>query len=237
MRALVITVLVGCGANAPNVDEVIASHHHERTIAAPAARTMRPWQVGQWALYKVTSGAEVGTLRRAVVAQDTCGLWIETVAQSHHGRTVMKACYRAQPTSADPAAAMDALQAVMVREGTRTIVVDFRDGKNPASKHVMEARLRDSITLAWESPPSEELSTVVVPAGRFEGAAHVISRAWVEQSMHTADAWLHPDVPLGGDVKVTSTDGSTEELLDYGLTGAKSELPTFDEQLANSGLD
>ena len=91
MRALLIVALVGC-AKAPNVDTVIASHHHDRTIAAPAVRTPRPWEVGQWTLSKTSSQGHVGTIRRSIVARDACGMWLEVVAQSPRGRTITKTC-------------------------------------------------------------------------------------------------------------------------------------------------
>ncbi|HEX5060480.1 MAG TPA: hypothetical protein VFV99_14030 [Kofleriaceae bacterium] len=236
MRALLIVALVGC-ASGPNVDAVIASHHHDRTIAAPAVRAPRPWEVGQWTLSKTSSQGHVGTIRRSIVAKDACGFWLEVVATSPRGRTITKTCYRSQlASSANPAAELDALQAIMIRQGGRTIVIDFRNGKNPAKKLQMQTQLQQRVSLAWQSPSSDELATIVVPAGRFEGAAHVVARLWVEQSMQTAQAWLHPAVPIDGVVKESATDGSELELLDYGLTGAKSELPSFDEQLSESGL-
>jgi len=238
MRALLMVALSACGASATNVDAVIASHHHDRTIAAPTTRTLRPWLVGQWTLYKASANGEVGYVRHAIVATDVCGTWIESVAQSHHGRTVTKACYRGSPTSwADPAAELDALQAVMVREGDRTTVMDFRNGQNPNTRRAMHARLQRDFKLAWESPPSgEELTTVIVPAGRFEGVARVVSRLWVKQSMQTIETLIHPEVPLDGAIKITATDGSEQVLLDYGLTGAKSELPSLDEQRRDSAF-
>jgi hypothetical protein len=238
MRMLILAVLAACGGSAQDVDTVIAAHHHDRTIAPSTTRRIRPWQVGQWTLSKVTSGNEIGYVRQSIVAQDACGIWLESAAQSRHGRTVSKACFRAAPThEVDPTAELDALQAAMVRQGSRTVVVDFRNGQNPNTKRTMMANLKNTVTFAWESSPSDELTTVAVPAGRFEGVAHVVSRLWIDQSMQTVDTWIHPDVPISGAVKSVATDGSDSELLDYGLTGAKSELPGFDEHLRDTGMD
>jgi hypothetical protein len=238
--AMVGLVLVACGG-APHgsVEAVLAAHpQQDRTIPAQNGRDLAPWSVGQRALYKVSRRSGVSYVIHSVVARGACGYWVEHVEQWPQQRRVVKSCFSSMPRpDMDASARSELLQAVMGREGRRTLVLDFRNGKNPRTKQLFTTPRETGVTLAWESPPSDELGTIVVPAGRFEGSAKTLSRVWVMESMHNLEVWTHPAVPITGAIKATSTTGAEIVLLDFAMTGAKSELPDFDEHLRETGLD
>lgn len=240
MRAAALLVLfIGCHAESRDVAHVIAAHRsHDRRIEPSPSLAPRPLAVGQWTLYKISDGKSVGYSKHAVVAVGTCGTWIEStyVADKWDDRFIIKACFQKQ--KAGPISdSLDDMQAVMTRQGTRTLVIDFRNGQNPRTKQLMKMVYANFATLAWQSAPSVEQQEVVIPAGHFVGSQKIVTRVWIEQSLHGAEAWTHSDVPISGAIKVVGNNGSESVLLDYGLSGAKGELPDFDEHLAATGLE
>lgn len=239
MRAAALLVLfIGCHAESRDAAHVIAAHRSlDRRIEPSRGLTPRPWAVGQWTLYKVSDGKSVGYSKHAIVAIGTCGTWIEStyVADKYEDRFTIKACFQKQ--NAGPISeSIDNMQAVMTRHGTRTVMIDFRNGQNPRTKQLMKKLYAGIVTLAWQSAPSTEQQGIVVPAGHFVGSQKIVTRVWIEQSLHGAEVWIHSDVPISGAIKVAGNNGSESVLLDYGLSEAKSELPDFDDHLAETGL-
>jgi hypothetical protein len=233
--ALMALLLIGCHASRDATDVIAAHGALERRIEAAPSAAPRPWAVGQWTLYKISDGKTVGYSKHAVVAVGSCGTWIENiyVKDKYADRLTLKACFKELepgPINDD----LDNIQAVMSRRGGPTVVVDFRNGKNPRTKELMKQMIASFITLAWQSAPVTEQQELVVPAGHFVGSQKIVTTAWIEQSLHRADVWTHPDVPLGGAIKVVGDTGTESVLLDYGLSGASGDLPDFDEQLENS---
>lgn len=235
--AFLLILLVSCAPSRDAADVIAAHRSLERRIDAPPSRSPRPWSVGQWTLYKVSDGKHVGYIKHGVVATGACGLWIEStlVAGKYDDRFTIKTCFRDLEPGPLPDD-LDAMQAVMTRQRQRTVMMDFRNGKNPRTKRLMQALISSFITVAWHSAPAQAEQEIVVPAGHFIGSKKIITRAWIEQSLHGTEVWVHDDVPLGGAIKVIGDDGSESVLLDYGLTGATSELPDFDQHLEDTGL-
>lgn len=235
MRALALFCLLAGCAETRNAPDVLAAHgQQERRIAASTSAAPRPWAVGQWTLYKFNDGQHVGYSKHAVVATGTCGTWIEStyVDDRWDDRFIIKTCFD-KPTAGvliDP----DSMQATMVRQHDRTLVMDFRNGQNPHTKQLMKNNYARFVTLAWQSAPATEQAEITVPAGHFGGAHKIVTRLRVEQSLHGVEVWTHPDVPLGGTIKLSADNGAQSVLLDYGLSGAKGELPDFDQHLADS---
>jgi hypothetical protein len=223
------------------IDAVLAAHQkHNRYIAAARSLAPRPWAVGQWTLYRLSSPGHVGYMKHSIVAKGTCGFWLETMVVSgrYDDRLVVKVCFRAMPDlHTDPATEVDLYQAFMSRQGRRTVVIDFRNGQNPNTKRMVRELLQSFIALAWQSAPQAQAQDTVVPAGTFAGAARVTARVIFLESLTTVEAIVHSDVPIGGTLKSASANGGEIILLDFGLAGATSDLPDFDEHLRDTGLE
>ncbi len=237
-RVVLLFALVSACHESRDAADVIAAHHAvERRMEASSNPVPRPWAVGQWTLYKVSDGKHVGYTKHVVAAIGPCGTWIEStyVDDKYDDRFTIKACFK-QLRPGPLREELDDIQAVMSRQGRRTVVVDFRNGQNPRTKERMKLAFASIITLAWESAPATEQEEVTVPAGHFVGAQKIVTTAWILQSLHRTDVWIHSDVPLGGAIKVVADTGTESVLLDYGLSGAMGELPDFDEHLEQTGL-
>lgn len=234
---MLVVVTIGCGPPRDAADVLAAHRPRDRRIPSTHEGAVRPWVVGQWTLYKESAAGKVGYSKHAVVAVGPCGTWIESifVSDKYDDRLTLKTCFRgANPGSLHDG--LDSMQAVMMRKAQRTIVIDFRNGQNPNTRRLMKAEYANFVTLAWQSAPSTEQREVVVPAGHFLGAQKIVTTLWVDQSLHHAEVWTHDDVPLSGAIKVVDDLGTESVLLDYGMSGATSDLPDFDAQLEESGL-
>jgi hypothetical protein len=196
-------VVIGCAAPRVSyrawVDTVTApAARATQEVPWPAKLRSREWKVGQWLLYKKTVGG-LAFERVSVVAEDRCGSWIEwlTVSYERHERWLL--CLSKNRLHVG----------TLEVDGSRPVAVDFRDGRNPEVRRGLEERL----WLLLEMPRAEELSAgyenVDVPAGRFRNA--------IRNERPGVQRWVHPDVPLGSVIKVSSADGSEQQvLLAYG---------------------
>lgn len=65
---------------------------------------------------------------------------------------------------------------------------------------------------------------VTVPAGTFQGTVKASTTMHVFGNWLTATGFYHPDVPISGLVKSTSSNGVEMSLLDFGTSGAKASF-------------
>ena len=201
-RALVASVvLAACGggtskppAYVSDVDGVLAAKPAARDVAAPATLEAQPWKVGQWALYRMTTGDVVGYMRYRAVAQETCGLWFEQTIADRSTKLVIKLCLASPP---DLASATQA--SLQVNSGAPQVL-------NPPPK---DMTLAGAGWAQQADAPREELR---VPAGHFAGS---VKTTMTLKGVATT-VWSHPAVPLAGTVKVQAANGVTTELVDFG---------------------
>jgi hypothetical protein len=212
---LAVVVLVACAARPPYRDDITAAvtaRRPARQIAAPVdGIAPRPWKVGQWALYKIVHGDEVVLEKLAVVAEDTCGIWIEQIRIAAYRRWSVKLCFRAGGLDSRTAT-FDAIQlAIAQRDDEPPQVIERADRIRRARifpVHFLHARWRDDRAGVRED--------VHVDAGVFAQASRVVHE--------DATLWFHPDVPFGGIVRGRSSGGTETTLLDYGGEGAASAI-------------
>lgn len=192
--------LVACGgkskppAYVSDVDQVLAARPTPREVAPPAGLEAQPWQVGQWALYRMTTGNVVGYMRYRAVAQDTCGLWFEQTIADRSNKLVITLCLPSPPDLTTAAQAT-----VQVNGGAAQPM-------NPPPK---------DITLAgagWAQQADAPREDVTVPAGRFAGSVKTTTTL---KGVATT-VWSHPAVPLAGTVKAQAANGLTTELVAFG---------------------
>ncbi len=213
-----------------DVDATLASQAPASRDVPRAALEPRPWQVGQWTLYRTVHDGKPGYEKLSIVAHDDCGFWLEQVRQDYYHRSITKICYARMPWLPDTsgnyvANTMDLVQ-VMVSQGDRgrPQVWDFR--KNPQMKESMKLLAQSVVSFDWVNKDSLPREDVAVPAGRFAGAATFPITVTVLWKTITVTTRIHADVPVYGIVRSDASTGQSSELLAFGDTGAESVLPT-----------
>jgi len=202
--AATLLVLVACGgtrkpAGPPpppytsDVDQVLAVKPEPRTVAAPTELAVKPWTVGQWALYKVTDKTGPGYMRYRAVREDTCGMWFEQTIANKQQKLVVSLCVKTPPDLATTAQAT-----VQTNANPPYPIPPPKDIALPGA--------------GWSSAANAQREDVAVPAGTF--AQTVKTRSVIKKVDTTV--WSHPEVPLAGTVKAVAANGVTTELLDFG---------------------
>ncbi len=220
-----LALIAACGharsSGTTAADRILVEHAKSftsKTVAAPASLEPPPWKVGQWVAYLIRrphAGGEQRSFQRVrVIAEDSCGIWIEHYEVDDVHQVTATMCFRASPTrSAKASEVLDRLKVAIVEWDDRPpVVTEFGEGQDAAARLEYE-------WLAWSlvapSFDAGELlrENVDVPAGRFVGA---IRRSGTEGL--TLERWSHPEVPLSSTVKASYSDGTERVLVDFGHT-------------------
>lgn len=244
---LLVAVLVGCAAQSHEINDVLAAHKSsDRYFEPPRSSTPRSWETGQWALYKLSTVGRVGYVKHSVVDWSKCGVWLETVVvlADYEDRTVFKVCFRKVP---DPRVELeqqsDLIEAFMSRRAGTITAIDLGDPRKRKKSLDTVLRMLESFPIvAQRGAASEDRHEMVARAGQFAGVRDVAARVRIDDQLHEVVISFHPEVPLGGIVEAVAIDEDDEkvmkvELLDFGLDGAKSDLPDFDDYAKTVGLD
>ncbi len=178
-----------------------------------------PLAAGQWTRYKVIDRDGTPSLvTHKLIATDGHTHTVEIVLESYYLRQVYRMTLRA-PRRPSPSE-LEILAAVE----------KLNDDK-PRSLTALELSLTGAFlrstafTMLVPAFASAEGKTVRVTAGTFRGAEERdVELRWGPFS-HRARAWYHPAVPMAGMVRSAGvSDAASSELLDFGLSGARSEL-------------
>ncbi|GEM_PF-2885752 len=241
MRARAFAVLLvastpflfaGKKKNLAAIDALLAQHAAaDHSLPDPgAAIDPMPWKPGQWALYKRTDKKGRVTLEKlSVVEMAPCGFQVESLQWSSQGLSGTRICYAEMPIAWTKTEAINqATDLVRVfttwTEGNAPMTIDLGTPEGAMMRgmmrvigHGMMSTLRLDLTAGGE--------TVTVPAGTFAGTIHVDGRMTLGPIKLDVEGRAHPGVPINGNVRTTASDGSTNELIDFGLTGATSRIP------------
>lgn len=191
--------------------------HVER---APRSDAPRPWHAGQWALYRRVDASGTHLVRYSVVGEGTEGLWLETAQLDARTRFVQKQLYARWPRGPGEVAKL-LVRGYYRRGGGPVREVDYSTPAGQFAKQVAQETLDAGLWVPVDvrGRPRER---AVTPAGTFDGCVRYQSTGFGR----TLDVWWHPAVPIHGTVKAESTSHDwSYELLDYGETGAASEVP------------
>jgi hypothetical protein len=239
--------VLGCASSSHEINDVLAAHKtNDRYVDVPKSRTLRDWETGQWVLYKLSTGGRIGYVKHSIVDWTKCGVWIETlvVLGDYEDRTVFKVCFRKVPDiRTDLDVQTDLIEAFMSQRSGRTTAIDLANEHKRKKSLAMALRMLESFPIfASRGAAGTDRHEIVVRAGQFAGVRDVPGRMRIDGKLHAVMISFHPEVPLSGVLEATATDEDDAkvmqiELLDYGLTGAKSELPDFDDYANPVGLD
>lgn len=211
---------------AADVDRLIATHsavESTKQLPEPSSLEPRPWKVGQWSLYAVRklslTGAQVSIFSTRVVAEDSCGIWLELLEQDYERRVITTICFRV--SSVRPTNARDILDRMQIviseRDQSPPDVTDFRDGRNEGAKRDYEAKAWHLLVPLFANSTELPREDLHVPAGHIRGA---IRRTSIPSVLGSLVLWSHPAVPFDATVKATSSDGFERVLLDFGDTSS-----------------
>ena len=222
--ALVFLVtLAACGASIDpamraSIDGQIAGLKPSDTVyPAPTTRAAMPLSPGQWTRLKLVRKDGTPSLATyKILGQEGDAFWLEVVTEQYSGRTVMKMLVafadRTDPNQVE----------------MRRLIVKLRDRdpidyQEPLLSIVGGAykSVAKGIVIRWEGLPQE---TKKVPAGTFVDAYKADSEVTIMGFTSRAKSWSHTAVPVQGLVHSDGDDGSTIDLVAFGLTGATSEL-------------
>jgi hypothetical protein len=195
-----------------------------RDLASEKKLAPVKWSVGQWTLTRsVNEKGEPTFTRTAVVARENGGYWIESETQDWYSHSFTKVLYAGVPTNVDEA--FDLVRKIVTRADDKPEqVLDFsKDDPGMAiAKRFVKQYMKVGLAAVPDQASREDAK---VPAGTFRGCAKFNTKVEFGPFSMEATNWFHPGVPLSGSVKSASTDGKwTQELVDYGLTGATSRM-------------
>jgi hypothetical protein len=200
-----------------NVDREIAAAPHDTTYPAPATHAPAPLAVGQWTRLKVVRSDGVPSVATyKVVGQEGDAFWIETVNERYTGRSVLKMLVafgdRTDPAQID-------IRRLIVKQGSHA-PQDFPPSMIGLVRGTY-ASVAQGLVLRWDGLPQE---TKRAAAGTFTDAFKASTQVHLYGYSSRATTWSHPAVPIQGLVHSDNEDGAKVDLLDFGMTGAASEL-------------
>lgn len=170
-----------------------------------------PWKVGQWATYELKTAKGTSTANVIVIAEDTCGFWLDIEISEGDQRTDTRLCVARTPTQA-PTEAPSRIKYEVTGRGRDITKADDLD--DPLASRM----LADATTIfdtSWSGQRGLKREDVTTPAGTFLAA--------LAQTPGSMQRWSHPEVPITGIVK--QIDGTTELVLtSFGLTRSASAM-------------
>ncbi len=215
LRLALIGLAAGCATKPAGyraeVGQGLAPRPHVAVAAATSA-VARPWEIGQWALYRTTRDGETAYAWFGVVAKDGCGTWVRSIERTPKGEDVDTVCVRSDGHGRPRAAY------VILEHGSETRTVDFR-----AEPQVWPPLA--AFVPAW--PTSADLTgePVDVAAGHFDGALRVGSDL------------VHPAVPFAGWLRGHPPSGGELELVAFGDSGAPAFVPEIAARVPSAGRE
>jgi hypothetical protein len=211
-------------------DDALATPSSTASVPATSVLEARPWAVGQWTLYRHTDRkGRVSVQRLSVVRHDDCGWWVETTTVDAKTRqSTVKVCYREAPTLAATAGettrrGVDQVQVMITIDGGDPEVLDFRTPEGEMLRGMM-AGSAGSMLRDWDLD-LDTTEPVTVHAGTFDGAIRGTYEMRFAFLRFSGTGYVHGAIPLNGTLRFDASDGSSQELLAYGETGAASLYP------------
>jgi hypothetical protein len=192
---------------------------NEETYPPSEAYLPMAFMVGQWTEHRITDAqghASLITLK--LVGQENDAYWLEVVTESAQGREAAKILV-ALTSGRDPAGIN--VRAIHVKKEGQAQSVEVQPGQMTEVK----GRFHAALDLLAMPVDTNEKDDVRVPGGHFIGCYKVeISRPWGPWQ-EASTACSHPSVPLSGVVRAAPVGkGGLLELVDFGVSGAESEL-------------
>jgi len=190
----------------------------------PPDRNRPPdFAVGQWTTHRLTrADGESSELTYAIVDQERDGvLWIEVETTTARGPVHIQILLDVTGVEwSDPERAHQAeIEAVKVRLPNGRVQT-FRGAMLRMTRE-MYGRWSATMFVGWSDEQRED---VTVAAGTFRQTYKRQQDTRFGPWEQGGTVWHHSAVPITGMVKMVSDDGTTMELVDFGMTGAESDF-------------
>lgn len=220
----VLSLLAACSpsvnqAYKASIDQRVAGLHPSGThYDAPASAEPMPIAVGQWSRYKlVDSDGHPGFISYNVVGESDGAYWLEMLQESYTSRLVTLMLVdlgdRRDPSTVD---------VKQMKQKTNDDAVNELPSSMLSLMKPMWGSIVESLVVDLHDKPQEAAEA---PAGSFDACYKVQATVSFAGKSWTSVGWSHPAVPLSGAVKTRGVDNpSAMDLIDFGTTGAKSEL-------------
>jgi hypothetical protein len=223
LLALSFSFVTACAASIDpamraSVDQQLAAITPADTVfPAPTSSTPMPLAVGQWTKLKlVDKNGRPSFTTYKVVGQDGDATWVEVVTEQYTGRTVLKMLVAfGDRTDVNKVA----IRRVILKQRDRA-PIEYEQPVLGMVQGTYKSVAR-ALVLRWDGLGQE---TKRAPAGTFTGAFTAEAEVSLFGYSSRAKTWSHTAVPVQGLVHSDNDDGSTIDLVEFGLTGATSEL-------------
>ncbi len=224
MATACVPVGPGGGASVSGPRDPLDAFQTSSTQVLPAPGEpplAQPWQVGQWAAYRVTRPAGVSVLVVRIVAEDTCGTWVDLETDDGEHRRVTRACV-VRKLSLTNQWTITSLRALAKRVDDKLTNLEETEQTN-----LDEGETADIVKMlreTWSGRRGIARKDVTTPAGTFTAALEQPG----DKPGHAR--WSHPAVPITGLVR-SVFDGEELALLEYGpqqpTTAVGARQPTL----------
>ncbi len=226
LGALGIALLLSCSSCGASIDpamkasidgQVAALGQTTTTYEAPTSTQPMPLAPGQWTRLKlVTKDGRPSFATYKIVGQEGDAFWVEVVNERYTGRTIVKMLVaygdRTDPNQLD-------IRALVVKLKDRD-PIDYKEPLLSIVKGTYKT-VAEGIVIRWEGLPQE---TKKVLAGTFTSAYKADTQVSLWGFTSRAKTWSHSAVPIQGLVHSDGDDGSTIDLVAFGMSGATSDL-------------
>jgi len=170
-----------------------------------------PWKVGQWATYEIKVPTGTWTANVIVIAEDSCGFWLDIEIDAADQRTDTRLCVARTPTQ-NPTEPPSRIKYEVTGRDKSITKADDLDEPLDSRKLADVTKIFDS---SWSGQRGLKREDITTPAGTFVAA--------LAQTPGGMQRWSHPEVPITGIVK--QVDGTTELVLtSFGLTRTDSAM-------------
>ena len=225
LSGLCASGLSGCGQSVnpalqSSIDKRVLSFKEfsDNVYDAPQTTTPLPLAVGQWTRYKaMDKEGHPALMTFKVVGEDTGAFWLETVRETYYEKQITQLLLDlGKGTSLDEVKVRAMKQKVDDHSTT-----EFPGAMLDLMKHLWKPMV-ENMVVDWQNKDQDDMR---VPAGVFSKCYQAYSTVSFLGKTEKTRNWSHPVVPLGGMVRSQSVDSTMSMvLLEFGLTGASSEL-------------
>ncbi len=214
------SIAVVAGDYEGKIEKLFTTQKGEQYPAETYAGVL-PFSVGQWVMYGNTDDDDERSIsRNSIIARDGEVWTLEMYVMTDDNITI---------TQFDVVGMDKAMQTGTVDDVVfKRIRVKVNDADPmeisgfilDMSKGLYKEALKSWVTTTTSSV--SDGGALTVPAGTFAGTTKVRSSITVMGKTIEADCYMSGVVPLGGVVQSRNSDGYSQILLDFGLSGAKA---------------
>jgi hypothetical protein len=224
--AVISILVVSCGPSInpvfqKRINDLYGKHSSQSYSGTAKFVKPMPWAEGQWVIYGTTNNNKKTISKISILGQEQGGWILENYSLTETEETVMQMCISGMDkmtSSRNP----DDIDIIWIKIRDKDGKVSKLEGMMLSFTKGMYKKMLPSMNI---DVSGEDGGTITVPGGTFNNTLKFRTEVSFWGSKHTSDTWCHESVPINGLVKsISSEDNLVMELLDFGMTGATSNL-------------